>query len=316
MAKKSLVLYVWDNDRSEVVGLFRAVGPSGGDAGEYWPRMGFQRLYDACGIGAIVERLGVRWPRALPPLTFDIADIRAFAARLSDLYPPPRYAIRDWPAESLEDFFISRYQATRAELAAGSMGRLPDPFATDQPSADPGAFGDYRCWRPTGVETASRPFGLGMLFEGDISLEHPSGRYAVLKKAAFEMELRKRGLDPRKEKDKEAYFSELREHGYRVGHGMPEPWIFSATTRSEAQKLLLRHAATDVAILHFIIPARDQELVDVLRRLYPADIFPCLEERYFFLGRNISRGRFVSAWFVSHQECLRALGSEQLRADP
>lgn len=309
MVEKALVLYVWDNDRSEVVGLFRAVGPGMGAKEMEWPKRRFQRLYDSWGIGVAAERLGVPWPREPLPLTFDIAAIRTFAARLSASYPPPRYAIRDWLAESLEDFFISRYQATRVELAAGAMGRLLDPFAMDLPSAAPVALGDYRRWSPTGIETASRPLGLGLLFEGDVPLQHPSRRYAVLKKAAFEHELRKRGLDPRKARDKEAYFSELREKGYRIGPGLPEPWIFSAASQSEAKKLFLRHAATDVAIIHFTIPTGDQELADVLHYLYGADIYRSVEEDYFFRGRIISRDRFISAWFVSHrQECLRAFG--------
>lgn len=319
MAKKALVLYVWDNDRSEVVGLFRAVGPGGGAAGGDWPRMRFQGLYDTWGIGGAVERLGVRWSRGLPPLTFDISDIRAFAARLSDLYPPPRYAIRDWLAESLEDFFISRYQATSAELAAGAMGRLPDPFATSEPSADPIALGDYQRWSPTGVEISRRPLGLGLTFEGDFLLSHPSGHYAVLKKVAFDRELRSRGLDPAKRTDEEAYLSELEAKGYHIYYrdgGVPEPCVFTTTSQSDAKELFLRHAATDVGLIHFVIPAGEGELAQSLHRRYGVDIWRAVEENYFFKGRVPPRNKLVARWYVSHrQEYLRAFGTDRLCAD-
>ncbi|UPT75872.1 MAG: hypothetical protein M0D55_09495 [Elusimicrobiota bacterium] len=237
---------------------------------------------------------------------------------MSDLYPLPRYAIRDWLAESLEDFFASRYQVTRAELAACDMSGILDPFATSEPSADPIALGDYQRWNPTGVEISHRPLGLGLMFEGDFFLEHPSRHYAVLKKAAFEKELRSRGLDPDKSTDKETYFSELRAKGYRIYQdgGVPEPCVFTTTSRSEAKELFLRHAATDVAIIHFIIPAGEGELEHLLHCRYGVDIWSAVEEGYFFQGRVLSRNRVVARWYGSHrQECLRAFGSVQLRAD-
>ncbi len=259
----------------------------------------------------------VPWPRQPLPRTFNVADIRAFASRLSALYPPPRYAIRDWLAESFEDFFASRYQVTRAELAACAMRGLPDPFATSEPSADPIALGDYQRWSPTGVEIFRGPLGLGLMFEGDFFLEHPSRRYAVLKKAAFEKELRSRGLDPDKSTDKEAYLFELREKGYRIYQdgGVPEPCVFTTTSRPEAKELFLRHAATDVAIMHFIIPAGEGELEHLLHCRYGVDIWSAVEEGYFFQGRVLSRNKVVVRWYGSHrQECLRAFGSGQLCA--
>lgn len=315
-APKAFVLYVWDNDRGEVAGLFRAVGPGADARGTAWPTRKLQRLHDAWGLGRMAKRFGLDWPYETLPPTFDISDIENFAMRLSARYPAPRYAVRDWLADSLDDFFVSRFGGTRAEIAASSMGRLPDPFAAEAPSAAPIALGDYKRWSPSGVEIAARPLGLGLLFEGDIPLRHPSKQYAILKKAAFEQELRRRGLNPRKAKDKEAYFSELREKGYRVGMAeLPEPRIYSATSQIKAKKLFLKHAGADVAVMHFVIPAGDHELSDVLHYLYGADISHGVEERYFFFGRDISRDRYISAWFVSHpQECARVFGKDPLAA--
>lgn len=319
VASRAFLLYVWDNDKDEVVGLFRAVGSGGGAGSENFPKRRLLALYGSWGIGPAAERLGVPWPREPLPLTFDIADIRTFASRLSVLYPPPRYAIRDWLAESFEDFFARRYQVTRAELAACAMGGLPDPFATSEPSADPIALGDYQRWSPTGVEISHRPLGLGLMFEGDFFFEHPTRRYAVLKKAVFEKELRSRGLDPDKKTDKEAYISELRAKGYRIYQdgGVPEPCVFTTTSRPEARELFLHHAATDVAIMHFIIPAGEGELEQTLHRQYGVDIWSAVEDGYYLQGRILSRNKIVARWYGSHrQECLRVFGSGNLASSP
>jgi len=250
------------------------------------------------------------------PRTFDVADIRAFAALLSALFPPPRYAIRDWLAESLEDFFISRYGGTRVEFAESAMSRLPDPFVPPELSAAAVALGDYQRWEPTGVEMSRMPLGLRFLLEGDVALRDPSGRYAVLKKAAFESELRARGLDPAKETDRQVCFSELKGKGcsiYPNDPGLPEPCIFSTASESQAKELSLRRAEEN-RVWVFVVPTGDEELERALYRRHPyAETYFWYEERYYFKASTRPGDKLIKSWFMSHRrECLRAFGTGRL----
>lgn len=322
-ASRAFVLYVWDNDQGDVAGLFRAVGPGGGASGVDWPKRRLQRLYDCWGIGAAAERLKVSWPRQPLPRTFDIADLRPFAARLSDLYPPPRFAIRDWLAESLEDFFLTRYRDTHAEFAASADSRLPDPFALSEPSAVPIALGDYRRWNPTGIEISRRPPGFESMREDDMPLfTRASGRYSVLKKDVLERDMRARGLNPAKKKHKDVYLSEIRAKGFSIypdDPGLPDPCVFSAASDVQAKELFLQRAATNPFINCFVIPGSDEELWCVLQRRYPhaqIHFWYAMEQHYFFEGRGLSRDRSIHIWVGTHrQECLRAFGTDRLCAD-
>lgn len=298
--RKALVLYVWDGEEDDIVGLFRAIGS--GDA---------------------AARRGFPWPWKPLPRTFDIADIRAFAARLSARYPSPRYAIRDWLAESLEDFFVTRYKGTRAEFAESTVSRLPDPFATSEPSAAPIPLGDYQRWNPTGIEISHRPLGFESVFEGDVPLfEQDSGRYSVLKKDAVERDMRAHGLDPAEKKHMGVYFSELRAKGFRIysaDHGLPSPRVLSATSNSEAQEVFLHRAEMCAHIDCFVVPRDENELRRTLHRLYPhAEIhfWQAAEQRYFFDGRSGSKNQPIHTWVVTHRlECLRVFGTDRLCAD-
>src|SRR5258708_3674609 len=151
---KAFIIYVWDNEVEKVAAVFRAVGPGEGSRGALRFRSTSLERFGLC--RSLIESLNARLARARPSLVFDIAKIGLFADHLRTFYPPPHYAIRDWLASSLEDFFYIRYGWTSEELAQHAPG-LADPFKSPERSADPIALCEYSHWKPSGVERVTWP---------------------------------------------------------------------------------------------------------------------------------------------------------------
>lgn len=317
-ASKAFVLYVWDNRKCDVIGLFRAVGPGVGAQGGDWPGRRLQRLYDFRGIGPAIERRNLRWPRQPLPRVFDITHVRDFAARLSVLYPEPRYAIRDWLANSLEDFFVSRYRCDEAELAIYRRG-IADPFSTEELSAVPIPLGDYQRWWPTGVEGGRRLPGIRTL-DGDLALFSKKSGYAVLRKDAAERDMRRQGLNPKKDRD--AYAASLRAQGFKIYSSdpdVPNHCVGMTAFKFSAQELLLTLAEQDIEVKIVAVAEHEKELRLLLSHNYPRAEIRAPNgtgHHYYLEGPSKATKTLSQIWIGTHRlECLRAFGTDRLCAD-
>ncbi len=150
---KAFILYVWDNEESRVVAVYRAVGPGEGSGGV--SRICSPRLERFGPLKRLIGRLNARLALTRPHAVFDIAKIGPFVEQMRVHYPEPRYAIRDWLASSLEDFFGSRYEWTAEEFARHKPPEIVDPFKRPERSIKAVMLCDYRLWRPSGEETAT-----------------------------------------------------------------------------------------------------------------------------------------------------------------
>lgn len=317
-ASKAFVLYVWDNIKGDVVGLFRAVGPGVGAQGRAWPGRKLQRLYDFRGIGPAIERWRFRWPRQPLPRVFDITQVRDFAARLSVLYPEPRYAIRDWLANSLEDFFVSRYRCDEPELAIYRRS-IADPFSTDEISAVPIPLCDYQRWNPTGIESGGKRPGI-RTFDGDLALFSEKSGHAVLRKDAAERDMRSQGLNPRKDRD--TYAENLRAKGYKLYRSdpdLPSHCVAMTAFNFSAQELIFLLAEDDIEVKIVAVAEHEKELRLLLSHCYPqAEIrIPNgLGHNYYLEGPSRATKKLTQIWIGTHRlECLRAFGTDRLCAD-
>lgn len=315
---KAFVLYVWDNDKRDIVGLFRAVGPGIGARGGVLSGRKLQRLYDFHGVGPLLEKRGFRWPRRPLPLVFDIAHIREFVSSLRVLYPESRYAIRDWLAESLEDFLSSRYQCGDAEFAAYRR-RIADPFSSDEPSAVPIPLGDYQRWHPSGIELGRRFPGL-RVFAGDLVLFSEKSGYAVLRKDAVERDMRRQGLDP--VKDGAAYTATLRAQGFKVSISdpeMPRDLVCVTAFSFEAQEWILQLARDTIEVRRASVPAHEKEFHLLLMHRCPKAEIRAVHgagQRYHLEGLLKATKERAQMWIGTHRlECLRAFGTERLCTD-
>lgn len=314
-SRKAFVLYVWDNDNCCVVGLFRAVGPGVGCRGGSLSTRRLQMLYDFHGIGRAIEARGIGWPRRALPLVFDIAHVREFASSLRALYPKPRYAIRDWLAESLDDFLAGRHRCDKVEIELYKR-TLADPFSSNVPSAVPILLGDYRRWYPSGTEKGGRLPGV-RVFPGDMHVFNEKSGHAVLRKSALEADMRRQGLDPAR--DREAYVATLRAKGLKVldyDPDLPYQCVWTAAFNFDAQELLLAFADREVEAEIIDVPEDEKELRLLLAHRCPrAEIRAAAGGGYYLQG-HLKAGERATVWIGTHRlECLRVFGTDRLCGD-
>lgn len=283
-ASKAFVIYVWDNEQAKVAAVFRAVGPGEGSGGEPLKQ----------------------------PIVFDIAKVGAFADWLSLRYPAPRYAVRDWLASSLEDFFTSRYGWTAEEFARHRPEGSADPFASDERSAQPVPLCDDRLWSPSGCESVTCRLGQKPGLPADPR---------VCDTAANAYDPSTRG-----------YYAQLT--------GMPDLWLcgygattprfwtkVSAVSHDEARDIFLqRLLESDIApedLAGALLPAGEEEAAARISARYPeshpilaADDVP---KRFHceWIDRTAAGDRNVrAAWVVTHRtNCSWVFAPEQMHQD-
>lgn len=270
--RRAFVLYVWDNYLFQLAGLHRAV--SRRDAKH----------------GASSDAL---------PLTFDVGDIETFVGCLKESYPEPRYAIRDWLAGSMLDFFQTRYNWTEEDFDRYRPRELRDPFEAKGISAPPPLLCDYRSWLPSNRENETHILGhkSGQPFDQKL-FEETSNEYVEFMNYCHLVSMRQHGADTSDAAQFAAYLAERKKRGFRTyntSDDIPDRvCVITARLRIEARWslfYLLKHFAEPSQIL---VPREEKEMLAALRGLYPPDIVGALRDpgKPFFYEGRIKDGRW------------------------
>ena len=269
----TFLLYVWDNETLRVADVFRAIGPGKGAGGEFSPEDPVPQL-------------------------FDIAKIRAFTERLKLRYPARRYAIRDWLANSLADFFSTRYRWGEDEFSEHHPRDLRDPFASGKTSAAPIRLCDFSLWMPSGVEKHSQLMG------SKPGLPHDERRFQAAipvylgeRRVELIREMTERGMNPSDESQRGNYLAELKKRGWRTYETAADmPRIFTMITtamRVEARSLIFKLIDAELCPPErIIVPRHEKEVYALLAGKYSCPVVFNLhdwERNFYYETRKVDK---------------------------
>lgn len=269
--RRALVLYVWDNEFQRVASLHRAVS---------------RRAYKHKTSGGMIAP------------AFDIGEIGAFVGRLKNAYPESRYAIRDWLAGSMLDFFQTRYAWTEDDFRKYRPEGLLDPFEAGGASAPPPLLCDYSLWLPSNRESESRTLGHKSGLPLDEQLYKDSVvKYIELRDLEHLANMRLQGVGATNDSELTAYLADRERHGfsaYMTADDIPDGLcVVTARLRVEARwalSYLLAHVAEPCLLM---VPREEREMRTALYGRYDPSIVLVNEEpmsHFFCLGR-IEDGR-------------------------
>lgn len=279
--RRAFVLYVWDNHLNQVAGLYRAVSR--------------RSTKPRASVGALSR-------------TFDAGEIGPFADRLKAAFPDSRYAIRDWLAGSMLDFFQTRYDWTEDDFAKHRPENLPDPFETDGLSAVPPRLCDYRAWLPSNRENETRILGhkSGQPFDQQL-YEESSVKYVDLKNFELMDNMRRAGVDRDNVAQATAYLTQREKQGfrmYRTVDDIPDRvCVVTARLRIEVRWTLFHLFKYFAEPNQIFVPHEEREMLAALKgRFLPESVGIISEpsKPFFYEGKN-ENGTW-RIFFVGHHK--------------
>lgn len=241
---------------------------------------------------------------------FDVGEIGPFAERLKAAFPDSRYAIRDWLAGSMLDFFETRYDWTEEDFLKHRPENLLDPFETEGPSAVPPKLCDYRTWLPSNRENETRILGhkSGQSFDQKL-YEKASAEYVELKNFEFGANAKLVGVDANNEVQVTAYLAQREKHGfriYRTAEDIPDRLcVVTARLRLEVRWTLLHLFKNFAEPNQIFVPCEEREMLAALKGRYVPEsggIINDPKKLFFYEGKN-EKGKW-RLFLVGHHKLM------------
>jgi len=285
--KRSVVIYVWDNDEQKLVALYRAVRT--------------EDLGQECAAGFNGY--------------FVLEQLNEFLAGLYKAHSSHPVAIRDWLASSSEDFHTTRLGWTKQEFEHFGPRIPPGPSAPEPVLK----IGEIE-WEMKGLEFLSNAVGMPAgLPKEKTRIITAMKNYFERARRDFLAELSEQGVDVNDESALTKAMGILKQRGVRTfdsAEDVPTDW-FSISAPGRIAALQLFDAELDKRgdrFLEIVLPHRDRDLFEALQKNYANKLKIRLhvdpdEQRYYF--QTIEKEGLIYEWWIgAHQdELVRAFGS-------